>query len=762
MRKIIFILAILAGVCVAFSDELRNKTALTIKTSEPFSNSIICSDIDSVTFSNVGLNGIVHDSIVTKSIFTADSVYTYELDSIKSVTLNNVSEYVEISNSYSDLSKYLTETNSEGDTYETVIKKIKVWLGKHPEIKEWKILDDKKGIDIEFNNGYSGFISFIHNADEANEKNVSEKLRNNTVKTSTTNVTNYYNVASVKEERILRNNKILCFQAHSEPILDASYSLNTDGLGENMFYQMFLDKGAIEASIYSNPIIGDLNFLARELPKSEIAIITHTHGDIRTGSFTVPKSALIQLVDMAPDVIMTHGYYMYFIGGYLKLWSTVNWVTPKHFDTFKFGNGIGLLNYCYGDKLIKNLTLGTNNDKQKKFVGYEGETSVSWNTIRVRVYLNLMAHGYTHANAIRLLNDEVEMYAKDGQKFQDDGTCNDRFFSIENTGEPEISIEKDCCFQKYKIKGWKNLKKEINKVKIWYKNERFIHPDSSCMSIEYDLRCQQVINWALNVYWTVMNPCTIEGDFNNDGPDFFMDLALSGIESDSIYYTMGFEYNNGDALNVYHGDIIAVGGISPGVTPGQCIDLGLPSGTRWAGWNIGASRPEETGGSYGWGEPTGTYTEKPGEYFVGDKYISTYSEVVPHYGGENPAHDISGSKYDIARALWGAGWQLPSVEQWEELMNDEYTTWHRYTLAGVEGLRVISKINGHKIFFPTKQNQMGIRSASFWTSELDVNSENKYKAKTAYIDRYFDKEMSKSVGSSSNRWSLLNVRPVKK
>ena len=36
----------------------------------------------------------------------------------------------------------------------------------------------------------------------------------------------------------------------------------------------------------------------------------------------------------------------------------------------------------------------------------------------------------------------------------------------------------------------------------------------------------------------------------------------------------------------------------------QAIDLGLPSGTKWASCNVGANKPEEYGDYYAWGETT--------------------------------------------------------------------------------------------------------------------------------------------------------------
>ena len=47
----------------------------------------------------------------------------------------------------------------------------------------------------------------------------------------------------------------------------------------------------------------------------------------------------------------------------------------------------------------------------------------------------------------------------------------------------------------------------------------------------------------------------------------------------------------------------------------ECVDLGLPSGTKWATFNVGATSPEEYGDYFAWGETVpknyyswGTYT----------------------------------------------------------------------------------------------------------------------------------------------------------
>ena len=37
----------------------------------------------------------------------------------------------------------------------------------------------------------------------------------------------------------------------------------------------------------------------------------------------------------------------------------------------------------------------------------------------------------------------------------------------------------------------------------------------------------------------------------------------------------------------------------------EYVDLGLPSGTKWAACNLGATKPEEYGDYYAWGETKG-------------------------------------------------------------------------------------------------------------------------------------------------------------
>lgn len=132
-------------------------------------------------------------------------------------------------------------------------------------------------------------------------------------------------------------------------------------------------------------------------------------------------------------------------------------------------------------------------------------------------------------------------------------------------------------------------------------------------------------------------------------------------------------------------------------TPGQWVDLGLPSGIKWAGWNVGASAPEEYGGYFAWGETSEKsvydfdsyqYKEK---YYYGDDPDDWYW-IYSNIGG-----CISGTSYDVAAVRWGGGARMPTLKEIKEL---EYEcSWGGGYVNGVEGVFAIGP-NGNSIFIP--------------------------------------------------------------
>lgn len=128
--------------------------------------------------------------------------------------------------------------------------------------------------------------------------------------------------------------------------------------------------------------------------------------------------------------------------------------------------------------------------------------------------------------------------------------------------------------------------------------------------------------------------------------------------------------------------------ISPSCPVAEAIDLGLPSGTKWASWNVGASKPEEYGGYYAWGE-----TEEKDYYDW-----STYTHC--DGSGESCHHigdDIAGTEYDVAHVKWGSSWRMPTKAQRDELKENCTREWTQ--LNGVNGT-LVTGLNGNTIFLP--------------------------------------------------------------
>ena len=115
----------------------------------------------------------------------------------------------------------------------------------------------------------------------------------------------------------------------------------------------------------------------------------------------------------------------------------------------------------------------------------------------------------------------------------------------------------------------------------------------------------------------------------------------------------------------------------------EYVDLGLS--VKWATCNVGATKPEEFGSYFAWGEtsPKSTYTK--------ENYTYT----------EKP--DILPLSADAANASWGGAWRLPTQEELDELLLKCTWTWC-WNYNGNEGLFgyiVTSKINGNAIFLPS-------------------------------------------------------------
>ena len=134
----------------------------------------------------------------------------------------------------------------------------------------------------------------------------------------------------------------------------------------------------------------------------------------------------------------------------------------------------------------------------------------------------------------------------------------------------------------------------------------------------------------------------------------------------------------------------------------EWVDLGLPSGLKWATCNVGAYTPEAYGNYYAWGETESKY------YYSGNSYkFDTGGETFTKYNGTDGKTTLD-PEDDAAAVNWGGKWRMPTNDEWGELIDECAWTWT--TLNGVNGYEVKSKTNGNSIFLPAAGCRLGYGS----------------------------------------------------
>ena len=229
----------------------------------------------------------------------------------------------------------------------------------------------------------------------------------------------------------------------------------------------------------------------------------------------------------------------------------------------------------------------------------------------------------------------------------------------------------------------------------------------------------------------------------------FLLLGTSGAFAQSSKY----DVNDDGDVNIT--DVIELVNIILGKQH-EAVDLGLPSGTKWASCNVGATKPEEYGGYYAWGETeekevysTATYQYATGEDTDGDGWYENLQY-------KNLGSDISGTYCDVAHVKWGGKWVMPSANEVKELIDNCTSEWT--TLNGVNGMKFTSNINGNSIFLPASGWRWGDTFYSvgsygnYWLSTQDPS----YSYGAYGISSYSEG----AISGSSEKFIGQSVRPV--
>jgi len=193
----------------------------------------------------------------------------------------------------------------------------------------------------------------------------------------------------------------------------------------------------------------------------------------------------------------------------------------------------------------------------------------------------------------------------------------------------------------------------------------------------------------------------------------------------------------------------------------EYVDLGLTSGTLWATCNVGASKPEEYGDYFAWGETTGYNSGKTNFEWNTYKWCKGSSETmtkyctISEYGTVDKKTELELSD-DAAQANWGGKWRMPSKAQIEELVDECTTEWT--DLNGVYGRKITSRKNGKSIFLPAAGYRYG-------SSLYNAGSLGDYWSRSLYAvssdgASYLYFRSSYFYGSNYSRDCGFSVRPV--
>jgi|GEM_PF-2566341 len=227
-------------------------------------------------------------------------------------------------------------------------------------------------------------------------------------------------------------------------------------------------------------------------------------------------------------------------------------------------------------------------------------------------------------------------------------------------------------------------------------------------------------------------------------------VRVPNLKPDTTYYyrayvrikkgknDLQYSYADDKAANAAYGKVrkftTKEAGLCPDHNHPHMIDLGLPSGTKWACCNVGADVPEGYGGYYAWGE-----TEEKNRYdWDSYKYSIDTDDDGLKDTCQNIGSNISGTSYDVAHVKWGGGWHMPTRDEIKELC--EKCSWEWTTVNGVNGQKVIGS-NGNSIFLPAsgyRGDPLGENGrggyGNYWSATLDESNSN-----YVYILYYYSK-----------------------
>ena len=225
-------------------------------------------------------------------------------------------------------------------------------------------------------------------------------------------------------------------------------------------------------------------------------------------------------------------------------------------------------------------------------------------------------------------------------------------------------------------------------------------------------------------------------------------VTIDGLSEETTYYYRAYLFVDGKPE---YGEVRSFK--TKKKEMGEEVDLGLS--VNWRGWNVGATKPEEYGNYFAWGETS----QK--EYYAWQSYFENPYDENNEWIGSATTTDVAGTDKDAATVILGEKWRMPTYEEVKELMEKCSWTWSDYN--GVKGYTVESNVAGYEgnfIFLPAAGNydKTSIKQegsyGGYWSS-TPLDSESKA---AAYIFYFYGETIHST--QSSNRYTGRTIRPV--
>ena len=166
----------------------------------------------------------------------------------------------------------------------------------------------------------------------------------------------------------------------------------------------------------------------------------------------------------------------------------------------------------------------------------------------------------------------------------------------------------------------------------------------------------------------------------------------------------------------------------------EYVDLGLPSGLKWAKCNIGAEKETDYGDYFQWGSTKAntpdecTWAKAPFNGGASD-YDSGYFNSVKDTVCPN---DVLAKDYDAAAQIMGGDWRMPTRDEIYELSINTNREWiTNYNGSGVNGYKFTSNKEGYQnnsIFIPAAGYREGSSfdgqgiHGEVWSSSVDTSN----------------------------------------